>query len=65
MDLLSETQPGGHKQLTEELIGMRSELKRAMDKGLTPAEMSVAKAAAEAVDAAGAAIDKMYAKLHG
>lgn len=65
LELLAEKRAGGHKQLKEELIDMRSTLKRAMDKGLAPSDMEAVLAAAEAVDAADAAVDKMYAKLFG
>lgn len=63
MDLLTEKQSNGYKQLKEEMISMRSALKQSMDKGLAPADMEVARALTEAVDAADAAIDKMHAKL--
>ncbi len=65
LELLTEKQAGGHKQLKEELIGMRATLKQAMDKGLAPADMEAARAMTDAVDAADAAVDKMYAKLFG
>ena len=63
LDLLAEKQAAGHKQLKEELITMRSALKRTMDKGLAPSDMEVAQALTEGVDAANAAVDKIYAKL--
>ena len=65
VDLLMEKQSGGHKQLKEEIITMRSTVKRVMDKGLAPADMEVARAVAEAVDAADAAVEKIYAKALG
>ena len=65
MDLLTEKQSAGHKQLKEEIIAMRSHLKQAMDKGLAPADMEVALSMTEAVNAADTAIDKMYTKLFG
>jgi dsDNA-specific endonuclease/ATPase MutS2 len=65
LELLAEKQAAGHKQLKEELAGMRSKLRQTMDKGLAPADMGAALAMSEAVDAADAAVDKMYAKLFG
>ena len=65
LELLTEKQAGGHKQLKEELIGMRATLKQAMDKGLAPPEMEVAQAVSEAVEAADQAVDKIYTKLFG
>lgn len=63
--LMEEAHSSGHKQLKEEVLDMRSALKRTMDQGLAPAEMETARALVLAVDAADAAIDKMYAKLVG
>ena len=63
MDLLTEQQSGGHKVLKEEIFSMRSTLKQAMDKGLTPADMEIARAVVEAVDAADVAVEKMYTKV--
>ena len=65
MELLTEKQAAGHKQLKEEIIAMRSHLKQSMDKGLAPADMAVALAMTEAVNAADTAIDKIYTKLFG
>lgn len=65
LELLAEKQSSGHKQLKEELISMRSALRQAIGKGLAPAEMEVASAMTEAVDAADTAVDKMYTKLFG
>jgi hypothetical protein len=63
VDLLTENQSGGYKLLKEEIFGMRSTLKQAMDKGLPPSDMEVAQAVAEAVDAADVAVEKIYTKL--
>lgn len=65
LDLLMNNQAGGHKQLKEELIGMRSTLKQAMDKGLSKPDMDVAMALSAAVDAADEAVEKIYTKLFG
>ncbi len=65
LELLSEQGARGHKQLAEELIAMRGSVKQAMDKGLSSAEMEVASAVAEAIDAAGTAVDKIYNKVTG
>jgi|GEM_PF-764401 hypothetical protein len=64
-DLLTEKQSSGHKLLKEEIITMRSTIKQGMDKGLTSADMEVARALAEAVDAADRAVEKIYAKILG
>lgn len=52
-DLLAEDPSGyGLKQLREELFGMRLDVKRAMDAGMTAEEMTVARQALAAVDCA-------------
>lgn len=65
LELLADKQAQGHKQLKEELAAMRGNLKQAMDKGLTPDDMSVARALAVAVDAADVAVEKIYQKVSG
>ncbi len=52
-DMLSDDPSGmGLKQIREELFAMRSGVKRAMDAGMTPDEMAVARQVMEAVDCA-------------
>ena len=65
LELLTNQQSQGHKQLKEELIAMRGAVKQAMDKGLSNEDMVVAKAVAEAVSAADTAVDKIYQKISG
>lgn len=65
MELMVEKQAAGHKLLKEEITGMRSSLKQAMDKGLAPADMEAARALSEAVDAADTVVDTLYVKLCG
>ncbi len=64
-ELLTQKQAGGHKELKEEIIGMRMALKQAMDRGLTVSGMETARTLADAVEAADTAVDKMYAKMFG
>ena len=63
LELLAERKARGHSQLKEELIAMRGAIKQAMDKGLSSEDMAVAQAAFQAVEAADAAVDKIYNKL--
>ena len=65
LELLTERKAMGHKQLKEELIVMHGAVKQAMDKGLSGEDMVVAKAIAEAVNAADEAVDKIYRKVSG
>lgn len=62
-DLLS-ADPSGHglKQVQEELFVMRSDLKRAMDAGLTSEEMAHARQAMAAVDASEQVASSLYDK---
>ncbi|HIU18195.1 MAG TPA: hypothetical protein IAB01_07075 [Candidatus Avidesulfovibrio excrementigallinarum] len=60
-DMLSDDPSGmGLKQIREELFVMRSEVKRAMDAGMTADEMAVARQVMEAVDCADEAAGRMH-----
>lgn len=63
LDLLAEKPSSGYRHLKEELLDMRSTLRQAMDKGLSPGEKEVVRALIHAVDAADVAIDALHAKL--
>lgn len=60
-DLLANDHSGrGLKQIQEEFFSMRSDIKKAMDAGLSSDDMSIARRAQDAVDAASQATDKLY-----
>lgn len=64
-DMLAEDPSGqGLKQLREEFFGMRMDLKRAMDAGMTADEMALARQAADAVDRAESVAERVYEALN-
>ena len=62
-DMLAED-PSGLKQLREELFEMRTDVKRAMDAGMTSDEMAVARQVMTAVDAAEKVAERVYDTLN-
>ena len=64
-DMLAED-PSGHglKALREELFDMRSQVKRAMDAGMTTEEMQVARQVMAAVDCADDVAGRVYDTLN-
>lgn len=64
-DVLAEDPSGrGLKQLREELFEMRMDVKRAMDAGMTPDEMAVARQVMTAVDCAENVAERVYDTLN-
>ena len=64
-DMLAEDPSGrGLKQLREELFEMQTDVKRAMDAGMTSDEMAVARQVMTAVDAAEKVAERVYDTLN-
>lgn len=64
-DMLAEDPSGqGLKRLREELFEMRMDVKRAMDAGMTPDEMAVARQVMAAVDSAEKVAERVYDTLN-
>lgn len=64
-DMLAEDPSGqGLKRLREELFGMRMDVKRAMDAGMTSDEMAVARQVMAAVDSAEKVAERVYDTLN-
>ena len=64
-DMLAEDPSGRSlKQLREELFELRTDVKRAMDAGMTSDEMAVARQVMTAVDAAEKVAERVYDTLN-
>ena len=60
-DIMENTPYGAQTAVRDEVAAMDADLRRAMDKGLTPEDMKTAQAARSAVHAAADILDKLFA----
>ena len=63
LEILTSRKAHGHRALQEELVVMRTALKKSMDAGLPVDQMTTARSLMQAVDAASTAVDKMHTQL--
>ncbi len=61
LDIMENAPYGAQTAVRDEVVAMDAELRRTMDKGLTPDEMKEAQAARLAVQAAASILDKIFA----
>ena len=61
LDIMENTPYGAQTAVRDEVAAMDADLRRAMDKGLTPEDMKTAQAARSAVHAAADILDKIFA----
>ena len=60
-DIMEQAPYGAQKAVREEVAVMDAELRRTMDRGLTPDDMKTAQAARAAVQAASSILDNIFA----
>ncbi|WP_294486041.1 hypothetical protein [uncultured Mailhella sp.] len=61
LDIMENAPYGAQTAVRDEVAAMDADLRRAMDKGLTPEDMKTAQAARSAVHAAADILDKLFA----
>ena len=60
-DIMENAPYGAQTAVRDEVAAMDAELRRTMDRGLTPEDMKTAQAALSAVQAAAVILDKIFA----
>lgn len=61
LDIMENAPYGAQTAVRDEIAAMDAELRRTMDKGLTPDDMKTAQAARAAVQAAATILDRIFA----
>ncbi len=61
LDIMENAPYGAQTAVRDEIAAMDAELRRTMDRGLTPDDMKTAQAARAAVQAASTVLDRLFA----